>query len=286
MTMHTINPELEAQYNLRALRPDFESGMLQQWLARSAALRAAAVSRLNLAYGPGERERIDYFPGGSPDAPLLIFFHGGFWQRGDKSIYSFVAEPFIAQGVSVALVNYTLCPANSVDGIVAQAQRSLAWLWRHAGELACSRERWFVGGHSAGGQIAARLMATRWPELGLDLPARMLRGAVLVSALFDLEPLCATTHNDGLRMSLAQARAASPLRHPPVDDAPQLLAVGGAESREFHRQADEYAQAFATAKRAMLRYRVDTCDHFDVLQALADPAHPFFRDALTFIDAR
>ncbi len=281
-----IHPELEAQYNLRALRPDFERGMLQQWLARSAAFRSATVSHLDLAYGPDERERIDYFPAGTPGAPLLIFFHGGFWQRGDKAVYSFVAEPFVAHGVSVALVNYTLCPAASVDGIVAQAQRALAWLWRHAGELSCSRERWLVSGHSAGGQIAARMMATQWPELGDDLPRHILSGAVLVSALFDLEPLCATTHNEGLRMSLAQARAASPLRHPPVDDAPQLLAVGGAESREFHRQADDYAQAFATAKRAMPRYRVDACDHFDVLQALAEPAHPFFQDALAFIHAR
>jgi hypothetical protein len=102
-----IEAELEAQYNLRALRPDFETGMLQQWIARSGAFRNAAAGRLDLAYGAGERDRIDFFPAPMADAPLLVFFHGGYWQRGDKSVYSFIAEPFVARGVSVALVNYS-----------------------------------------------------------------------------------------------------------------------------------------------------------------------------------
>lgn len=278
-----FDPELEGQFNMRALRPDFEAGMLQQWLARSAQLRRTATSRLDLPYGSGLRDRIDLFPAASDAAPLLIFFHGGYWQRGDKSVYSFVAEPFVARGVAVALINYTLCPAVRVGEIVDQAQRALAWLWRYAPELACSRERWFVAGHSAGGQIAARMMASDWPALDRDCPSHMLRGALLISALFDLEPLCHTSINQGMGMDRDEARAASPLQYAPATDAPQMLAVGGAETPVFKRQADAYEKAFGGGRRTMPRYEVPACDHFEVLQALADPDHPFFQRALEFI---
>lgn len=289
MTLSTTTPpsaELEAQFNMRLLRPDFEANLLQEWLARSASFRRLAGAQLDVAYGPGERDRLDYFPAASADSPLLIFFHGGFWQRGDKSVYSFVAEPFVAEGVSVVLVNYTLCPAVSVEEIVAQSQRALAWLWRHAGELGCSRERWFVSGHSAGGHLAARMMATHWDTLADDLPKPMLSGAILISALFDLEPLCDTSINEGLRLDRKQARAVSALRHSPATDAPQLIAVGGAETAAFHQQARAYETAFGNAQRFVPHYRIDHCDHFDVVQAFANRTHPFFELCREFVHAR
>lgn len=277
--------EFEAQYNMRALRPDFDAGMLQDWLARSAAFRLAAGGALDLAYGPSGREHIDFFPAATNEAPLLIFFHGGYWQRGDKSVYSFVAEPFVDAGISVALVNYTLCPEVRVADIVAQSQRGIAWLWRHARELGCSRKRWFVSGHSAGGYLAARMMATRWGAVGVDLPQQILSGAILISALFELEPLCETSLNAELRMDLREASAASALRYRPPADAPQLVAVGGAETAEFHRQADAYERAFSTTLRSMQRYEVEGCDHFDVVQAFADRQHPFFERSRQFVCA-
>ncbi len=280
-----ISSELETQYNMRALRPDFDAGMLQEWLARSAAFRLASGGALDLAYGPAGRERIDFFSAAVPDAPLLIFFHGGYWQRGDKSVYSFIAEPFVEAGISVALVNYTLCPEVRVSDIVAQSQRGLAWLWRHARELGCSRERWFVSGHSAGGYLAARMMATRWGAVGMDLPQQILSGAILISALFELEPLCETSLNARLGMDRREAAAASALRYQPPADAPQLVAVGGAETTEFLRQADAYERIFGTTLRSMQRYEVEGCDHFDVVQAFADRQHSFFERSRQFIRA-
>ncbi|AJZ60922.1 alpha/beta hydrolase fold family protein [Paraburkholderia fungorum] len=285
-TTTPLSAELEAQYNMRLLRPDFEANLLQAWLSRSAAFRRSPHAQLDVAYGPGPRDRLDYFPAASAGAPLLIFFHGGFWQRGDKSVYSFVAEPFVAEGISVVLVNYTLCPAVSVDEIVVQSQRALAWLWRHAGELGCSRERWFVSGHSAGGHLASRMIATHWDTLGDDLPKQMLSGAILISALFDLEPLCETSINEGLQLDREQARAVSALRHSPATDAPQLIAVGGVETPAFHQQARAYEMAFGKAQRFMPYYRIDDCDHFDVLQAFADQTHPFFVRCRDFVQMR
>lgn len=278
-----LSPELERQYNLRLLRPDFEAQVLPQWLARSAAMRASADALLDLRYGPAERERIDLFPAADPKAPLLVFFHGGYWQRGDKSIYSFVAEALVAHGVAVALVNYDLCPSVRIEQIVAQARRAMAWLWQRATHLPCALDRCVVSGHSAGGHLAARLMSTHWPAVDAGMPLAPWRGAILVSAVFDLLPLLQTSLNEGLRLDLDEARAASPLQHPPTSAAPQLLAVGDRETPQFHDQAERYARAFAGIASPMPRFTAAGCDHFDVVQALADASHPLFQRVLAFI---
>ena len=81
---HPIDPDIESQYNARAAIPGHVD-ILDRWARRSAAFRAQHAEHLDLAYGAGEREKIDLFLSGEPDAPLLIYFHGGYWQHGHKN---------------------------------------------------------------------------------------------------------------------------------------------------------------------------------------------------------
>lgn len=275
--------DMEPQYNLRALRPDYDSSVVPSWQSRSEACRSQVRSRLDLAYGPGERERLDVFQAADDNASLLVYFHGGYWQRGDKSLYSFLAEPFVERGVSVALVNYDLCPSVRISDITPQARRATAWLWRNAASLGVSPDKLVVMGHSAGGHITGMLMATEWTALGADLPTDMVKGGIPVSGLFDLEPLRFSSINDGVRMDAEEAAAQSPMRHAPATDAPQLVVCGQAETAEFHRQSDEYARAFSTERRRMTRYTVPDSDHFDEIDVLADPGSEFFMKTLQFI---
>ncbi len=269
--------ELELQYNLRLARPDYETDIVPRWIRQSAALRERVNCGLDLAYGQGARERLDFFPAPVKNAPTIVYFHGGYWQRGDKSVYSFLAEPFLKSGVSVALVNYDLCPAGSISGIVSQARQSLSWIWRTLEEIGASRDRLYVMGHSAGGHITALLMATHWPTFGAGLPHDMIKGGVPISGLFELEPLRSTSINDAVRMTAEEARMQSPMLHVPATDAPQIVVCGGRETEEFHRQADEYVQAFSTSKRSFDRYVVPDADHFDELDALRDEKSIFFQ---------
>ena len=275
--------EIEAQYNLRAKRPDYETTVLPDWVERSVRARETLDGKIDLAYGPFERQKIDLFNAGKSNAPTLVYFHGGYWQRGEKAIYSFLAEPFARHGVNVAVVGYDLCPTVSITEISGQARSALAWIWRQADGLGISRDRLTVMGHSAGGHITGMVMGTDWTALSSDLPLDLVKAGIPVSPLNDLEPLRFTSLNDNVRMDAAEAEAESPINHPPVTDAPQLMVTGGRETAEFQRQADMYVEAFATASRPIERYVVPDCDHFDELNALADDGSPFFRKSLALI---
>lgn len=279
--------ELEQQYNVRLARPDFESHVIPGWLARSSGFRERAVAKIDVAYGSLARERLDIFlAGGNVGGPVVVFFHGGYWQRFDKSVFSFIAEPFVRSGVSVVMPNYDLCPSVRIGHIPQQARRAVAWVWRNAAGLGIDRNRIFVMGHSAGGHITAMMMATRWESLMPDLPHDLVKGGIPISGLFDLQPLIPTSINRGLGMDEEEAAAQSPMHHPPATNAPQLVACGGKEPAEFHRQADAYTRAFSTEERRIERFTIPARDHMDELDDLSDERAKFFQKVHSFVTAR
>ena len=129
-----IDPILEKGYNVRLLVDDFD-GLINTWFQRSEQFRSKIDNSLNCKYDEGEKNKLDIFRCGKPNAPLYVFVHGGYWQRGDKSVYSFVAESFVKSGIDVALIGYQLCPESSMTGIVNQIRTALIWLWRNAHNL-------------------------------------------------------------------------------------------------------------------------------------------------------
>jgi len=277
--------ELEAQYNLIQRRgPDFPQ-LVERWLARSAAHRKNANALVDQTYGEGEREKFDYFFGGNKTGPVVFYIHGGYWQRGDKNMYSFVSEAFIQHGVSVVMLNYNLTPSVRIGEIAPQIRKAIAWCWHHSGDLGFSKEKITVMGHSAGGHLTAMMMSTNWPEFDAALPKDLVQSGIPISALFELEPLVHTSLNEGPQMDIAEAREESPIFIPPVTNAPQLIVVGGAESGEFFRQADHYVATYRTAERKLDRYDVPGMDHFDELEPLADDQSEFFHKSMELIQS-
>ena len=274
--------ELEFQYELRSREADFEA-LMDRWMKRSADVRGASDVVLDLAYGSAERERLDLFRG-EREGPVLLYIHGGYWQRGDKALYSFVVEPFVAAGVHVAMVNYTLTPECRIGDITSQMRRAVVWLWRNAERLGIDRDRLSVMGHSAGGHLTAMLMATDWPGLDHALPRDLVRCGIPISGIFELEPLVHTSINEGPRMDVEEARRESPLFMEPVTDAPQLVVAGGAETEEFKRQSDAYCERFRTPERSMDRYDVPDSNHFTELERLAEPDSEVFQRVMALLD--
>ena len=271
---------LDSQYNNRAQVPDH--GLhLSAWAEASALVRQGAAAGLDLPYGDGPAERLDVFPSTKQHrrglAPVLVFLHGGYWRSLDKADHSFLAPAFTARGACVVVPNYALCPAVTIPDITVQMVRALAWVYRHIRDWGGDPARITVAGHSAGGQLAAMMMACEWSRAGPDLPAGLVRGALSISGLFDLEPLRHTPClRDSLRLTPAQVRRASPANLPAPAQGCLYAVVGGNESSEFLRQNLLIQEAWGHP-------RVPVCEalpglnHFSVLSALAQPRHRLHR---------
>lgn len=262
--------DLETEYNNRKRVPEHPQHAAR-WQAASAAYRQAAPrAELDLAYGPAERNRYDLFPAADAKAPLVVYIHGGYWQRGDRKDYSFVARELNAAGIDVALPSYTLCPAVTVMGIVEELRLFLAALWKKTGKHPV------VTGHSAGGHLTGAMVATDWSRIA-GAPADLVRAGVAISGVFELEPLIPTSINDLVGLDATSARAASPLLWPPPPKGCRLVAaVGGNESSEFLRQSRVIAEAWAKAGLATECLVVPGTDHFTVVDELSKPASALY----------
>lgn len=263
----------EAEYNARAAIPEHPA-IFADWAERSAAVRRRDRVDLDLAYGDGGRETLDLYRSQAPDAPLVVYVHGGYWQWNDKSGYGFLAPPLLREGVAVAMVNYPLCPATPLGTIAASLRKALAWLWHGAHQLRFDRERMIVVGHSAGAHLAACAMTTDWPRLdgpgdGPAPPADLVKGGLLISGLYDLRPLVHTSLNAALGLDEDSARAASPAFMEPRLQGPLEIAFGGLESREFIRQSRDFGAAWAARGVTVAEIDLPDRHHLSVLEDLA-----------------
>jgi arylformamidase len=262
--------DYEAQYNNRARVPEHVA-ITARWLAASAAYRTPKNGALDLAYGRGERQRYDLFPGDGAPRPLVVYIHGGYWQRGDRTEYAFLARELNAAGLAVALPSYALCPAVSVMDIVGELRQFLAALWQR------TRVYPLVVGHSAGGHLTAAMLATDWSRIS-GVPADLVRAGYAISGVFDLPPLVGTSLNAALGLNAASAHAASPLFWPPPPKARVFAAaVGGLESEEFLRQSRALVRSWRQAGVTAEDVVVANTNHFTIVEELTRPTSLMFK---------
>jgi len=264
--------DLALEYDNRARVPEHPA-IMESWVQRSAAVRAEVVAAdLGVPYGPSPRQILDLlWPDPARQAPVVLFFHGGYWQGGHPRHVSFVAKGCLAHNVAVALAGYDLAPEMPLAGILAQARAATLCLARLVGRrvVAC--------GHSAGAHLAAALLCTSWREQAPGTPADLVPAGVGLSGVYDVEPLVETPLNTALKLDAAEARRLSPSAWavPPgrVFDA----LVGSEESREFLRQSRHLTHLWAT-QGATTRYgELVGANHFTVLEPLADPQSELVR---------
>jgi len=268
----------EREYNLRALVPEYPA-IFARWAARAVSTRSLHACLLDLAYGEEPAERLDLFPARDEPAPLLVFIHGGYWRSMDKSDFSWLAPSFVRRGVSVALINYGLAPHTPIEDMVRQTLAAIAWLYRRAQRYGIDPRRICLSGHSAGAHLAAMALAALWPVYADDLPADLVKGLLAISGVHDLEPLLhAQFLNVDLKLDRERAARLSPLRYPPRPGAPVVTAVGDAETSEFRRQTALLGQKWRSS--VVNEVPLPGCNHYEAIEALADPAGPLFEAAL------
>lgn len=247
---------LEAEYNNRAAVPDHPV-VMARWKADAEAARAAHPL-IALPYGPGERHVIDLFEA-APDAPVLVFLHGGYWQALDRSWFSWIVPAFLKHGVSVAIPSYDLAPTVRLGRIVGQMRDAVELIRAKIGK------RPVVFGHSAGGHMAACMLSEARAS-----------AAVAISGVFDLQPLIPTSLNAALKLDAREAAALSPVHWPvPNGSTPGGTVldcvVGADETAEFVRQSRDMADLWG-GKGVETRFEaLPGLNHFTVLDPLADP---------------
>lgn len=252
--------DMDRAYANGAFIPGAE-GFPPRWTAQAAAFRAAlgARAQTGIPYGPGARQALDLFlPQGAPRG-LLVFVHGGYWLAFGRETWSHLAAGAVARGWACALPSYTLAPEARIGAMTAEIDVAvIAAAERVPGPVV-------VTGHSAGGQLSARMgCADRTGAVG----ARVAR-VVPISPLGDLEPLMATAMNEKLHLDAAECATESPARLPLRPGCQAHVWVGGQERPAFLWQARTLSEEWAC------RWTVDPGrHHFDVIDGLADPGHP------------
>ena len=267
---------LDREYNPRIQIPEFAT-YFSRWKARAREARTLLQGNLHVRYGTTAAETLDFFPSSGSSRPLFLFVHGGYWRALDKEDFSWIAPKYVEAGIAVAVINYGLAPATPVAEIVRQLRRACIWLYRNASALGIDADRIFCSGHSAGGHLAAMMLATDWPSLLSGLPRRLLAGALTISGLFDLEPLRHTQFlGQDLGLDAQQARELSPAFLSWCNDVPLIRAVGELESDEFHRQSVLMERQWPRACSQPL-IDVSGSNHLSVCDALADTDSPLFQ---------
>jgi arylformamidase len=285
---------LDAQYNNRALVPDF-APIVDGWAKASALARDISQAKthghahLDLAYGDGPSETLDIFPtpaNGAGSVPVLVFIHGGYWRALDKSDCSFLAPSFNADGAMLVVPNYALCPAVSIEHIALQLARAVVWLWHNVARFGGDPSRIALAGHSAGGHLVTLLLSCRWRDLDIHLPLQPLAGALSISGLYDLEPIRHTPFlQPDLKLTPASVARLSPAFFPRPKGTRLYATVGLDESSEFQRQNALIRDVWGPTAVPVCE-TVPHTNHFTILNTLADPKSRLHDLALRLLGLR
>lgn len=262
--------EIDAQYDVEQSVPDF-SVYARHYTDESRLARHRLRCELDLPYGPTRAETLDVFPAEGRDAPVFVFIHGGYWRMLSSREFSCVALGLVALGITTIVVNYELTPKVSIDEITRQMRAAVAWVLRRIDRHGGDPTRVAVGGHSAGAHLTAMCLQTPWhDDYGMpnDDP---LAAAVLVSGLYDLEPLRYSRMQPMIQLDDGVIRRNSPLHTVRACRTPALVSWGGDEPDEFRRQSDDFNAAWQTAGNRSKRAPLAGANHFTAIYGFEDP---------------
>ena len=267
--------EIDAQYNAAAAVAD-SAERIRRHAEQSAEARARLRCTSGIPYGATLDETLDIFPAERPGAPVFVFIHGGYWRRFAARDYHLVALGLVPLGITTVVVDYALCPKVTIDEIARQCRAAVAWTLRTIGEHGGDPARVAVGGHSAGGHLSAMCLTARWDE-DYGLARDPLAAAVLVSGIYDIEPLRYSYLQPSIQIDDGIVRRNSPMFAVRPCATPALVTWGADESEEFARQATGFQAAWQAAGNPGELLPQAGANHFSAIDGFTDPASPLCR---------
>jgi len=278
---------LDFQYNNQAQVADPKRYI--DWYGTASETARARVSHIReVAYGGLPDERLDIFlpadVSESDRRPVVVFLHGGAWRNLDLASSSFPAETFTARGTLYVSVGFSCMPAaGSLDEIVAQVRAALAWLWLNIEAYGGDRNRLHLAGHSSGAHLAAMALGTDWPRMH-GIPSGLVRSAVLVSGIYDLEPVRLSYRNEMLKLDRAAEIRNSPCRNLPASGLPVLFSYGEFDTAEFKRQAHDFEAVWQRCYGNAGRIELAGLNHYETIETLVDPESQLSRATFKWFD--
>jgi len=274
---------LDDAYDHTRYAPNREH-VLARYEIHSARAREILGEPERFAYGPGDAECLDLFRSTHPvvqtSAPVQIFVHGGGWRGTTASTYAFLAESFVRAGAHLVIPDFAT--VDELDGdlapMVEQVRRAVAWVYEHAHEIGADPARIYLSGHSSGAHLGGCLVTTDWPARGL--PADILKGAILTSGMYDLEPVRLSKRSAYIRFTDAMEGALSPIRHLDRLTTPLIVSYGSCETPEFQRQPRDFCRAIQDAGKPATLLVGEGYNHFEILETLGNPYGLLGRAAL------
>ncbi len=259
---------LDIQYNSRGTVPDV-SLYLADYAARTSQAKAQLRCLENLRYGDGTNEALDIYPATQPNAPVMVYLHGGDWRALSKEDSGFAAPAFVAKGAMFVVLDFTLVPHTTLPAMGAQVLRALLWLQAHVASHGGDPQRIHIAGHSSGANLVGQLL--------MNAPAGLIKSAVFISGLGDLEPVRLSFRNEKLNLSADLAAQVSLLKHQPGRVCPLLVAVGQNETEDYRRQSRDVADHWRAQGNDCEMFELPGRHHFDAVLEWASPQSTLFK---------
>jgi arylformamidase len=257
--------QLDLQYNNRHHVPDFERS-LQQWEKLSRLAEKEYKYENDILYGDEPRECLDIFPSSKPQSKTLVFIHGGYWQKFDKSSFHFIAGAFADYSITTVMINYPLIPFVSMDKLIISCRKALDWIKKNIAQYNGDPEQLFIAGHSAGAHIAVILMTGEKKINGYT----GINGVFAISGIYNLIPIGLSNINDVLQMDRETAIRNSPVFKEPTEKCPLLLAAGSDETSEFLDQTRELYREWRNKHQSIEMMEITGLNHFTILDSIID----------------
>ena len=263
--------ELDDAYTQIKYAPN-QPQIVARYASNSEVARAHLGEPRRLAYGDVPIEGLDFYATAAPNAPICVFIHGGAWRFGEAGNYVFPAEAFVRAGAHFAAVDFDNVNPTGGDlmPIADQVRRAVAWVYANAPSFGADPRRLYVCGHSSGAHLAGVVLTTDWAG-DFGLPADAVRGGLVISGMYDLEPVRLSARSDYVRFTDAVVEALSPQRHVDRLTCPLVIAYAASESPEFQRQARDFAAAVRNAGKPVELLVAEGYNHFEILETLANP---------------
>jgi arylformamidase len=264
MNYFGFTPEqLETEYSPSSMTGGDISPYLKAYSATSAALRSQLDAKEDLQYGADETNTLDFFASDKPNAPLHVFIHGGYWQALSQKESAGMAGAIVQSGQAFATLNYTIAPEGRLGQMARECRDALIWLAMSAKTLDFDPTRITISGHSAGAHLAATVLSLYAEDL--HKAGIVVTNAILISGVFDLEPIVHTSINDALQLTGEEVKNLSPIGLLPTAAQNVHVIVAERDTGEFVRQSRSYAEHLRKHGQQVTFELLEGMHHFDVI---------------------